>query len=145
MEGVSFRLLSIGDMQFSFSNNDELLSSVNKDNLKFQYRIDSEIHISEGVIYVIPQIRYMIGRVEIFHATASIEYAFDDLNSIVNIEDGGKMVNFKFDILPPILSASYDTLRGLVHMKTMNTPLAEFPIPMIGVKLLIEKGGISVI
>jgi hypothetical protein len=55
------------------------------------------------------------------------------------------MINVKADIFPSLLGTAYNSLRGIIYVRTIGTPIAKYPIPMIEVKTLVEKNGISVV
>ncbi len=141
---VKFRLVSIDNEHYTPNFEGVELNSIPEERLKFQYKIDTVIQMSKGNILVIPSIRYSYENQELLVANAVFTYSVLNLDSAIIVDKENQRINVKADIFPSLVGAAYSTLRGIVFARTSGTPLAKYPLPMIEVKTLVEKNGISV-
>lgn len=141
---VKFRLVSIDNERYAPNFEGVDFSSIPEEKLKFQYKIDTVIQMSKDTILVIPCIRYSYEGNELLVANAVFTYSVLNLDSAIAVDKENQKINVKADIFPSLVGAAYNTLRGIVYSRTSGTPLAKYPLPMIEVKTLVEKNGISV-
>lgn len=141
---VKFRLVSIDNEQYNPNLEGVNFDSIQEEKLKFQYKIDTVIQMSKDTIIVIPSIRYSLEGHELLVANAMFTYSFLNLDSVIAVDKENQRINVKADIFPSLVGAAYSTLRGIVFARTSGTTLAKYPLPMIEVKTLVEKNGISV-
>ena len=141
---VKFRLISIDNEHYTPNFEGVEINSIPEERLKFQYKIDTVIQMSKGNILVIPSIRYSYENQELLVANAVFTYSVLNLDSAIIVDKENQRINVKADIFPSLVGAAYSTLRGVVFARTSGTPLAKYPLPMIEVKTLVEKNGISV-
>lgn len=141
---VKFRLVSIDNEHYTPNFEGVEINSIPEERLKFQYKIDTVIQMSKGNILVIPSIRYSYENQELLVANAVFTYSVLNLDSAIIVDKENQRINVKADIFPSLVGAAYSTLRGIVFARTSGTPLANYPLPMIEVKTLVEKNGISV-
>lgn len=141
---VKFKLVSIGNEHYAPNLEGVDLASIQEEKLKIQYKIDTVIQMSKDTIVVIPSIRYSIEGRELLVANSEFTYSVLNLDSAIAVDKENQRINVKADIFPSLVGAAYSTLRGIVHARTSGTPLAKYPLPMIDVKTLVEKNGISV-
>lgn len=141
---VKFRLVSIDNEHYTPNFEGVEINSIPEERLKFQYKIDTVIQMSKGNILVIPSIRYSYENQELLVANAVFTYSVLNLDSAIIVDKENQRINVKADIFPSLVGAAYSTLRGIVFARTSGTPLAKYPLPMIEVKTLVEKNGISV-
>lgn len=141
---VKFRLISIDNEHYTPNFEGVEINSIPEERLKFQYKIDTVIQMSKGNILVIPSIRYSYENQELLVANAVFTYSVLNLDSAIIVDKENQRINVKADIFPSLVGAAYSTLRGIVFARTSGTPLAKYPLPMIEVKTLVEKNGISV-
>lgn len=141
---VKFRLVSIDNERYAPNFEGVDFSSIPEEKLKFQYKIDTVIQMSKDTILVIPSIRYSYEGNELLVANAVFTYSVLNLDSAIAVDKENQRINVKADIFPSLVGAAYSTLRGIVYARTSGTPLAKYPLPMIEVKTLVEKNGISV-
>lgn len=120
------------------------LSKLNKDTLKFQYKISTHIKMKENFIYIKPEIRFLYENKVLLESSVTISYNVQTLSEVFSVDNENHKIDMKVNILPTFLGASYSTLRGIVYMKTTGTPLEHYPIPMINIQTLMDKNGISV-
>lgn len=120
------------------------VSDINEESLRFQYKIETLIKMSENIILVTPSIRFILGETTILEVSATISYDVQTLDEAFSVDKENHKINIKADILPLFVGASYSTLRGIVYSKTVGTPLAQYPIPMIEIPTLMNKNAISV-
>ena len=141
---VKFRLVSIDNERYAPNFERVDSASIPEEKLKFQYKIDTVIQMSKDTILVIPSIRYSYEGNELLVADAIFTYSVLNLDSAIAVDKENQRINVKADIFPSLVGAAYSTLRGIVYARTSGTPLAKYPLPMIEVKTLVEKNGISV-
>lgn len=143
-EKVKFRLVSIDSEQYTPKFEGIEFDSISEERLKFQYKIDTVIQMSKGSILVIPSIRYSYEGHELLNASAKFTYSVSNLDSAITVDKENQRINVNADLFPALVGAAYSTLRGVVYTRTCGTPLAKYPLPLIEVKTLVEKNGISV-
>lgn len=141
---VKFRLVSIDNEHYIPNLEGIELNSIPEERLKFQYKIDTVIQKSKGNICVIPSIRYSYEDCELLVASVVFTYSVLNLDNTIIVDKENQRINVKADIFPSLVGAAYSTLRGIVYARTSGTPLAKYPLPLIEVKTLVEKNGISV-
>lgn len=141
---VKFRLVSIDNEHYIPNLEGIELNSIPEERLKFQYKIDTVIQKSKGNICVIPSIRYSYEDRELLVASVVFTYSVLNLDNTIIVDKENQRINVKADIFPSLVGAAYSTLRGIVYARTSGTPLAKYPLPLIEVKTLVEKNGISV-
>lgn len=141
---VKFRLVSIDDEHYIPNFEGVDIESINEDSLKFQYKIETVIQLSKDTILVIPNIRYSYEKHELLVANAVFTYSVLNLDSAIILDKENQRINVKADIFPSLVGAAYSTLRGIVYARASGTHLGKYPLPMIDVKTLVEKNGISV-
>lgn len=141
---VRFRLVSIDNERYMPNFEGFDFDSIPEEKLKFQYKIDTVIQMSKDTILVIPSIRYSFEGQELLVTNAVFTYSVLHLDSAIAVDKENQRINVKADIFPSLVGAAYSTLRGIVYARTSGTPLAKCPLPMIEVKTLVEKNGISV-
>ena len=141
---VKFRLVSIDNEHYMPNFEGVDFDSISEEKLKFQYKIDTVIQMSKDTILVIPSIRYSFEGRELLVANAVLTYSVLNLDSAIAVDKENQRINVKADMFPSLVGAAYSTLRGIVYARTLSTPLAKYPLPMIDVKTLVEKNGISI-
>lgn len=141
---VKFRLVSIDNEHYIPNLEGIELNSIPEERLKFQYKIDTVIQKSKGNIRVIPSVRYSYEDRELLVASVVFTYSVLNLDNTIIVDKENQRINVKADIFPSLVGAAYSTLRGIVYARTSGTPLAKYPLPLIEVKTLVEKNGISV-
>lgn len=142
---IKFRLFSITNEKTSLIPEGKDISSVTEDSLRFQYKIETLVKLTENTITVIPSIRYLFEDTVLFESCAEFNYSVLSIEAIMDVDKENKKLNMKVDVFPTLLGAAYSTLRGIVYARTLATPLEKYPIPMIDIKTLISKNGISVL
>lgn len=141
---IKFRLVSISNEKTTTIPEGVALSSISEESLKFQYKIGTVIKLAENTITVIPSIRYMFEGTILFEASAEFNYSVPSLDAVMDVDKENKKLNMKVNIFPTLLGESYSSLRGIVYVRTLATPLEKYPIPMIDINTLLSKNGISV-
>lgn len=141
---VKIRLVSIEDEQLISKIDDFAFESLDESKLEFHYKLDTVVKISKNTISVIPGIRYSYEKHALLEVSATFNYFISNLESVVSVDEENHRINVKADIFPSIVGSSYASLRGLVYARAATTFLAKYPLPMIEVKTLVEKNGISI-
>lgn len=141
---IKYRIRSISEKDFTLNIDQINVSALNEESLRFQYKIETLIKMSEDLVFVTPSIRFILGTTTILEASTTVCFDVQTLDNVFSVDKENHKINIKADILPSFVGASYSTLRGIVYAKTADTPLAQYPIPMIEIQTLMNKNAISV-
>lgn len=141
---IKYRIDSINQEEFSLNIEGVDLSNMNDLTLKFQYKMETLLKMNEDLILVKPSVRLLYNESPVLTASVIISYSVQTLDNAFSIDRDNQQINIKADILPSFIGAAYSTLRGIVYARTIDTPLAMYPIPMIELQTLISKNAISV-
>lgn len=141
---IKFRLVSISNEKTTTIPGDVDLASISEESLQFQYKIGTIIKFAENTITVVPSIRYMFEGAVLFESSAEFNYSVLSLDTVMDVDKENKKLNMKVNIFPALLGAAYSSLRGIVYVRTLTTPLEKYPLPMIDINTLLSKNGISV-
>lgn len=141
---IKYRIDSINQEEFSLNIEGVDLSNMNDLTLKFQYKMETLLKMNEDLILVKPSVRLLYNDCPVLTASVIVSYSVQTLEDAFSIDRDNQQINIKADILPAFIGAAYSTLRGIVYVRTVDTPLATYPIPMIELQTLINKNAISV-
>ena len=141
---IKYRIDSINQEEFSLNIEGVDLSNMNDLTLKFQYKMETLLKMNEDQILVKPSVRLLYNESPVLTASVIVSYSVQTLDNAFSIDRDNQQINIKADILPSFIGAAYSTLRGIVYARTIDTPLATYPIPMIELQTLISKNAISV-
>lgn len=141
---IKYRIDSINQEEFSLNIEGVDLSNMNDLTLKFQYKMETLLKMNEDLILVKPSVRLLYNDSPVLTASVIVSYSVQTLEGAFSIDRDNQQINIKADILPAFIGAAYSTLRGIVYVRTIDTPLATYPIPMIELQTLINKNAISV-
>lgn len=141
---IKYRIDSINQEEFSLNIEGVDLSNMNDLTLKFQYKMETLLKMNENLILVKPSVRLLYNESPVLTASVIVSYSVQTLDNAFSIDRDNQQINIKADILPSFIGAAYSTLRGIVYARTIDTPLATYPIPMIELQTLISKNAISV-
>lgn len=141
---IKYRIDSINQEEFSLNIEGVDLSNMNDLTLKFQYKMETLLKMNEDLILVKPSVRLLYNESPVLTASVIVSYSVQTLDNAFSIDRDNQQINIKADILPSFIGAAYSTLRGIVYARTIDTPLATYPIPMIELQTLINKNAISV-
>lgn len=141
---IKYRIDSINQEEFSLNIEGVDLSNMNDLTLKFQYKMETLLKMNEDLILVKPSVRLLYNESPVLTASVIVSYSVQTIDNAFSIDRDNQQINIKADILPSFIGAAYSTLRGIVYARTIDTPLATYPIPMIELQTLISKNAISV-
>ena len=141
---IKYRIDSINQEEFSLNIEGVDLSNMNDLTLKLQYKMETLLKMNEDLILVKPSVRPLYNESPVLTASVIVSYSVQTLDNAFSIDRDNQQINIKADILPSFIGAAYSTLRGIVYARTIDTPLATYPIPMIELQTLISKNAISV-
>ena len=141
---IKYRIDSINQEEFSLNIEGVDLSNMNDLTLKFQYKMETLLKMNEDLILVKPSVRLLYNESPVLTASVIVSYSVQTLEDAFSIDRDNQQINIKTDILPSFIGAAYSTLRGIVYARTIDTPLATYPIPMIELQTLISKNAITV-
>lgn len=141
---IKYRINSISHEEFTPNIEGLDLSDMNNLTLKFQYKMETLLKMNDNLILVKPSIRLLYNENPVLKASVIVSYSVQTLDEAFSIDRDNQQINIKADILPSLIGAAFSTLRGIVYARTIGTPLATYPIPMIELQTLINKNAISV-
>lgn len=142
---IKFKLVSIDNEAVNQNFGSNGVADIKEQELKFQYKIETVIKMSEDIIVVVPSIRSVYNNDVVFEASAEFVYSVQTLAAAIDVDKENRKINVKSNIFPSLLGAAYSTLRGMAFIRSQETPLASFPAPMIEVDTLLNRNGISVV
>ena len=122
---IRYKINSITEEHFTLNIDKINAFDINEESLRFQYKIETLIKMSENLILVTPSIRFILGETTILEVSATISYDVQTLDEAFSVDKENHKINIKADILPSFVGASYSTLRGIVYAKASGTPLAQ--------------------
>lgn len=140
---VKFKLASISNEHFSASPEKMEADTITEASLQFQYKIGTIIKLSENMITVVISVRYSVEGSLVFEAGADFNYSIIPLDTVLDVDKENHKITMKVDILPTLIGAAFSSLRGIVYVRTLSTPLEKYPVPMIDINTLLAKNGIS--
>lgn len=120
------------------------LARLTEDALVFQFKVSATINVAKETVAVFVSIRYRFENADLFQAGAKVVFEVSSLDEMVSHDKGNNTVTFSYDIIPTLVNASYGTLRGVVYKETKNTPLEKYPIPLMPMKVLVDKCVVAV-
>lgn len=91
----------------------------------------------EDLFTVFLAIKYIDKSVDVLEYAASFIFEVIDLKNMLEKKEG--KIRVHPDFIPYLTDLSFDTLRGMIAVKTMGTALASHPLPIINTKKLLEK------
>ena len=115
------------------------LAGLTEDALVFQFKVGAAINAAKETVAVSISIRYRFKNADLFQAGAKVVFEVSSLDDIVTHDKNNNTVTFSYDIIPTLVNASFGTLRGIVYKETKNTPLEKYPLPLMPMKVLVEK------
>lgn len=141
---IKYRLVSISGEKYSTIPEGLDASAITEESLQFQYKVGTVVRLEENTISVGLSIRFRLDNSIIFEAGADFNYFVSSIDAVMDVDLENRKLSMKVNILPTLLADSYSSLRGIVYVRTLGTPLQKFPIPMIDTNTLLSKNGISV-
>ena len=141
---IKYRIVSINNEKTVTIPEDIDVSGLAEESLQFQYKIGSVVKLSDNIITVIPSVRYVYGGSVVFESSAEFIYSVFSLEAVMDVDRENKKLNMKVDLFPTLLSAAFNSLRGIVYARTLGTPLEKYPVPLVDINALLSKNGISV-
>jgi hypothetical protein len=127
---VNINVLSIEEEYSSFAPMDAGRIKNNRDLLKLSQQLVTEVCVSEQVIKVHSGIRYQIQDDEVSSLIICTTYRVQPFEELLQIDKEKKQIRFSADFIPTLISAAYDSLRGIFYEKTKGSVLSELPLPL---------------
>lgn len=143
-KNIKYRIASINENKLVKSIDNVEFIQITEESLKFQFKIDTLIKMSDNIIEVTPAIRYIIDNNCILEASATITFEVQTLDHVFVIDREKQEIKSTCDILSSFVEASFSTLRGIVYTTSKGTLLERFPMPMIDIHTLMAKNAVNV-
>lgn len=115
---IRFRLASIEQEKSTLNIQDIDVDNFDDKQLKFQYKIETLIQMSKNTILVKPSIRYLYGEKTLLESSVVLNFSIDNLSAAIVVDKENQTINTKVDVLPTFVSTAYDTLRGIVYVRS---------------------------
>lgn len=141
---INIKLLTVEETRIVNNCGIKDLSSLSEDVLGFQFKVDAKVNSAKETITIDMAIRYRYENADLFLAGSKTIFVVNSLGEIITRDDSNNTITFSFDIVPTLVGASYSTLRGIVYKETKNGPLEKYPIPLMPMKVLVEKCSFSI-
>lgn len=140
---INIKLLTVEETRIVNNCGIKDLSSLSEDVLGFQFKVDAKVNSAKETITIDMAIRYRYENADLFLAGSKTIFVVNSLGEIITRDDSNNTITFSFDIVPTLVGASYSTLRGIVYKETKNGPLEKYPMPLMPMKVLVEKCSFS--
>lgn len=141
---ISIRICSVEETRVENNCGIKDLAGLTEDSLAFQFKVNTAINLVNETITVFVSIRYKFENADLFQAGTKVVFEVSSLDKMVTRDSDNNTVTFSYDIIPTLVNASYGTLRGIVYKETKNTPLEKYPIPLMPMKVLVDKCVVAV-
>ena len=141
---INIKLLTVEETRIVNNCGIKDLSSLSEDVLGFQFKVDAKVNSAKETITIDMAIRYRYENADLFLAGSKTIFVVNSLGEIITRDDSNNTITFSFDIVPTLVGASYSTLRGIVYKETKNGPLEKYPMPLMPMKVLVEKCSFSI-
>lgn len=136
---INIKLLTVEETKKVNNCGGKDLSGLSEDALEFRFKVDSTVNLAKETMTVNMAIRYRYEGADLFQAESKTVFVVHSLGEIITRDDSNNTITFSFDIVPTLVGASYSTLRGIVYKETINGPLERYPMPLMPMKVLVEK------
>lgn len=142
---ISFRLVTIKNEKNHINISEAIQKELDPETLRFQFKVNVELNLTDETITVIPMVRYKCKETEILNSESTFIYNVPGLKANTSFSSETGEIKQKADIIPTLVSASFSSLRGIIYLAAKGTPIQGYPVPLVGMDNLISKIGISVI
>lgn len=142
-KSINIRIQSIEETSVNNNCGGKDLSGLSENALVFQFKVNAEVSLAKKAITVTVAIKYKFDNMDLFQAECVVCFLVDNLEDILTYDKSNNTVTFSFDVIPTLVNASFGTLRGIVYKETKNGPLEKYPVPLIPMKVLVEKCAVS--
>lgn len=127
---IQYTILKCEEVQLKMSNVPNKLERKNL-RVSISMRIGDE-KIKQGVVVIYLKFDYNYeGRI-IFSYEAGFHFKLSKVTKEVSKDDMEK-------VLPTLFSVSHSTLRGMVAVRALGTPLEDYPVPLIDLDKIFKK------
>ncbi len=142
---VKFKLVGIDQETIKTTFQGKNLSDLSEDNLKYQFKIETIIDMSANTIVVIPSARYALQDDQLAEFSARFLFSVENIKAVITVNREAQQITTQAELISTILGVAYNTLRGIAYTSVKNTSLASFPLPLVDVKTLMFRNGISIV
>ena len=136
---INIKLLSVEETSIVNNYGGKDLSGLSEDVLSFQFKVNVMVSPAKETLTVDMAVRYRYDNADLFLAESKTVFVVKSLDEIITRDESKNTITFSFDIVPTLVGASYSTLRGIVYKETKNGPLEKYPMPLMPMKVLVEK------
>lgn len=142
---ISFKLDTIKDEINHINISEATQKDLCPETLRFQFKVNVELNLTDETITVIPMVRYKCKEKEILNSESTFVYNVPGLKANTSFSSETGEIKQKADIIPTLVSASFSSLRGIIYSATKGTPIQGYPVPLVSMDNLISKIGVSII
>lgn len=138
VHNVAFRLKNIEEIT-SFTSEKLSQIALTEKTLSVEHLIKTIIKADREQVKVLVGVRYLKEFTELYKLELLLSYELKNMNEVIQIDKEEKKINFPKDLLFTFLSVAIGTLRGALYEKTKDTPLRDYPFPLIPSEQLIDS------
>lgn len=106
--------------------------------LQLRNLVETEILRSEEKVRVTVGADYVLEDESLCELVVTATFLLSPFSEIVILDEEKKKITFNPGVLQTFLGSTVGLLRGVLFEKTKDTPLADFPLPLIPMNTLVE-------
>ena len=106
--------------------------------LQLRNLVETEILRGEEKVRVTVGADYVLGDESLSELVVTTTFLLGPFSEIVIIDEEKKKISFNPGVLQTFLGSTVGILRGVLFEKTKGTPLADFPLPLIPMTVLVD-------
>ncbi len=127
---ISFEIVSITEESFTPVQKDSIPGIDGKNQLRVSTQILTEVDSKNHLIKIHSGVKYQIQDDVVSSLSICVAYRVSPFDDLISIDREKKQINFSADFIPPLLSSTYDTLRGVFYEKIKDTFLSNYSVPL---------------
>lgn len=128
----------------SFRLDEEAVEQIlGKDTLHFLYSTETVLDPPGNRATIRVNVQYLVGDVSLMDMQAMVPFSIPNLAQKYRIEEEAHEIVFRGNLIPDLLEVVAGTVRGLVAAKVQGTGLADYPLPIYSIPLLVEANRIK--
>lgn len=132
---IGYRITKCKELSFEFKSFPDF--KLTERNVSFQYSCSIE-QAGDSAIRFIFDVFYSANGEQLFRQKAESIFSIEPIEGAIDFIPDGRVIDH-IDIIPTLIGLSYSALRGMISIRTANTPLENFPAPIINAADLAKK------
>lgn len=119
-------------------------NEVGQTSLHVLYTTETVLDPPSNRIIVGANVQYSAGEALLLQLHVDVPFVIPNLSKSYRIEPENNEIVFRSNLIPDLLSAVVGTVRGVVATKIHGTRLADYPLPLYSLPLLLEANQITI-